>query len=218
MERALKERIVGAIVLVTVIVLVVPVFLDGPPDDGEVISERVPLPGQEEQTTQTIVLPRDRDEPVPAPVAAAPVPEEMAGSPADSSPAARDETPEPAEETTVAEAPADDPPAPVTEPMPEPVVEDEQIRDEPEVEAASATSTTGMWAVQIGSFSSQENAENLAADLRRQGFAAFLSQHSGSSGQLHRVRVGPQRDREEAEAMAARLSAAGHGGQVVPHP
>ncbi len=142
----------------------------------------------------------------------------MAGSHADSSPAARDETPEPAEETTVAEAPADDPPAPVTEPMPEPVVEDEQIRDEPEVEVASATSTTGMWAVQIGSFSSQENAENLAADLRRQGFAAFLSQHSGSSGQLHRVRVGPQRDREEAEAMAARLSAAGHGGQVVPHP
>ena len=70
----------------------------------------------------------------------------------------------------------------------------------------------------LGSFSSQENAENLAADLRRQGFAAFLSQHSGSSGQLHRVRVGPQRDREEAEAMAARLSLAGHGGQVVPHP
>ncbi len=59
----------------TVIVLVVPVFLDGPPDDGEVFSERVPLPGQEEQTTQTIVLDRDRDEPVPAPVAAAPVPE-----------------------------------------------------------------------------------------------------------------------------------------------
>ena len=75
-----------------------------------------------------------------------------------------------------------------------------------------------MWAVQIGSFSSQENAENLAADLRRQGFAAFLSQHSGSSGPLHRVRVGPQRDREEAEAMAARLNSAGHSGQVVPHP
>ena len=217
----MKERIVGAIVLVTVIVLVVPVFLDGPPDDGEVISERIPLPGQEEQTTQTVVLDRDRDEPVPAPLAATPVPEEIAGAAAeadDEPPAAREEAPEPAEEATVAEAPAEDPPPPVAEPMPEPVVEDEQISEEARVEVASATSSTGMWAVQIGSFSSQENAENLAAGLRRQGFAAFLSQHSGPSGPLHRVRVGPQRDREEAEAMAARLGAAGHRGQVVPHP
>ena len=46
MEKTLKERIVGAIVLVAVVVLVVPVFLDGPPSDGEIISERGPLPGQ----------------------------------------------------------------------------------------------------------------------------------------------------------------------------
>ena len=216
MERALKERIVGAIVLVAVIVLVVPVFLDGPPTD-EVISERVPLPGQEEQTMQTVVLDRDRDEPVPAPIAAAPSVDSLEEERAETS-VERDETPAPAEETTVAQAPVEDPPPPVAEPMPEPVVEDEQIRDEAPVEVASVTSSTGMWAVQIGSFSSQENAENLAADLRRQGFAAFLSQHAGSSGQLHRVRVGPQRDREEAEAMAARLSSAGHSGQVVPHP
>ncbi len=229
-ERALKERIVGAIVLVTVIVLVVPVFLDGPPTD-EVISERVPLPGQEEQTMQTVVLDRDRTEPVPAPIAATPndstddepVNDEQVANESGGGEAFAPglvEVPIASDESTVAEALPEDPPPPVTEPMPEAVavVEDEQIRDEAPVEVASMTSSTGMWAVQIGSFSSQENAENLAADLRRQGFAAFLSQHSGASGQLHRVRVGPQRDREEAEAMAARLSAAGHRGQVVPHP
>ncbi len=216
MERALKERIVGAIVLVTVIVLVVPVFLDGPPTD-EVISERVPLPGQEEQAMQTVVLDRDRDEPVPAPVAATPSADAADDEPEQPS-VERDETPAAAEDTAVAEVPEQEPPPPIAEPSEEPVVLDEQIREEAPVEIASATSTTGMWAVQIGSFSSQENAENLAADLRRQGFAAFLSQHSGASGPLHRVRVGPQRDREEAEAMAARLSSAGHGGQVVPHP
>ena len=220
MERALKERIVGAIVLVAVIVLVVPVFLDGPPTD-EVVSERVPLPGQEAQTMQTVVLDRDRDQPVPAPVAATPA--ENTDNSADGQSAEEDTVDDapaeaPAEETTVADVPAEDPPPLVAEPMPEAVAEDERMRDEAPVEVASAASSTGMWAVQIGSFSSQENAENLAADLRRQGFAAFLSQHSGASGPLHRVRVGPQRDREEAEAMAARLSSAGHGGQVVPHP
>jgi len=48
--------------------------------------------------------------------------------------------------------------------------------------------------------------------------SAFLSELSTSSGQLHRVRIGPQKDRESAEAMAERLRKAGHKGQVVPHP
>ncbi|MDZ7770012.1 MAG: hypothetical protein U5K38_13490 [Woeseiaceae bacterium] len=62
MDRPLKERIVGAIVLVVVAVLVVPVFLDGPVDDTEVVTETVLLPGQEGQARkqQTIVLNRDR--------------------------------------------------------------------------------------------------------------------------------------------------------------
>ena len=46
MERALKERIIGAGVLVLFVVLVVPVFLDGPPNDAQVVSEPVLLPGQ----------------------------------------------------------------------------------------------------------------------------------------------------------------------------
>jgi DedD protein len=82
----------------------------------------------------------------------------------------------------------------------------------------TAVSTTGMWAVQLGSFSNKDNAEKLAADLRKQGYAAFLSQLSTDSGELHRVRIGPQKDRESAEAMASRLLKVGHKGQVVPHP
>jgi DedD protein len=172
MDRALKERIIGAAVLVVFVVLVVPVFLDGPPDNGEIVSERVPLPGQAaEGETRTVVLERDRDEPVPA---AAVEPETRRPQPA---------------QTGAAEQPESKPepdPAPETEPH--------------------------------GSFGNEQNAERLAADLRKQGFAAFLSQLSKDSGQLHRVRIGPQKDRESAEAMAERLAKAGHKGQVVPHP
>ena len=84
--------------------------------------------------------------------------------------------------------------------------------------AVATRSSTGMWAVQLGSFSNQANAERLAADLRQQGFAAFLSDVSTTNGVLHRVRIGPQKDRESAEVMAERLARAGHTGQVVPHP
>ncbi len=190
MDRALKERIIGAAVLVLVVVLVVPVFLDGPPGAGEIVSERVPLPGQSEQKNQTVVLERDRSDPVPS----------------NSGNAAAEPTPAPqqtAQQQTVTPKPVEEQAAP-------------KPRDEPP--PSESASTTGMWAVQLGSFGNQGNAERLAADLRKQGFAAFLSQRSTGSAQLHRVRIGPQKDRKSAEAMAARLRKAGHDCQVVPHP
>ena len=86
MERALKERIIGAAVLVLFVVLVVPVFLDGPPSDAEIVSERLLLPGQDGQKTQTVVLDRDRTDPVPAANNATPAPRQETTKPADSQP------------------------------------------------------------------------------------------------------------------------------------
>ena len=194
MDRALKERIIGAAVLVVFVVLVVPVFLDGPPEQGTVVTERVLLPGQDDQKTQTVVLERDRTEPVPV----------ANSTPAETPPAADKDEPE--QEAAPRPEPSRTPPEPVAKPEPE------VSKEEP------AASTTGMWAVQLGSFSNKENAERLAADLRKQGYAAFLSQLDTASGTLHRVRIGPLKDRDSAEQMAARLQKAGHSGQAVPHP
>ena len=156
MDRALKERIIGAIILVLFVVLVVPVFLDGPANDGEMRSEHVPLPGQSGEENRTVILDRNRTEPVPE-----------ATLQSDSEPQAA-------------------------------VIERKPAAEQP----ATPSSPTGMWAVQLGSFENQQNAERLAADLRKQGFAAFLSQLAADSGKLHRVRIGPQKDRESAETMA----------------
>ena len=210
MDRALKERIIGAIVLVVAVVVVVPVFLDGPSDDAEIISESINLPGQANDGTRTIVLDRDRSEPVPQTPAQSPAVEPEGAT-----------TPQ----STIASAPVESEPEPVEEPVatasePEPAPETRPERTEAPAAApaVASRSSTGMWAVQLGSFSNQGNAERLAADLRQQGFAAFLSDVSTDDGVLHRVRIGPQKDRESAEVMAARLGRAGHKGQVVPHP
>ena len=211
MERALKERIIGAVVLVIFAVLVVPIFLDGPPAGGEIVTERVLLPGQEDQKTQTVVLDRDRKEPVPA-----------ASAPAQAKP-------EPVVREPVREEPQ---PAAIKQQDQDQEQEQDQDQEQEQEQAPEtreekppsrpaptpAASTTGMWAVQLGSFSNKDNAEKLAADLRKQGYAAFLSQLSTDKGQLHRVRIGPQKDRAGAEAMASRLAKVGHDGQVVPHP
>ena len=206
MERALKERIIGAVVLVTFVVLIVPIFLDGPPAEGELTTERILLPGQEDQDTKTVVLERERSEPIPlanTPAAAAEPPS------AEAEPVVEqvevEQKPEPEPQKVVEQTP------PPTEPA---KAVSRPVNDTP----PPAVSATGMWAVQLGSFSNKENAEKLAADLRKQGYAAFLSQLSTANGQLHRVRIGPQKDREAAEQMAARLAKVGHKGQVLPHP
>ena len=198
-DRALKERVVGAAVLVLLAVLVVPIFLDGPSSDAEIISESVTLPGQnsQERKQQTIVLDRDRSQPVPVANVPAPPVEEP------------DPDPEPEPEAPVAARPA------VEREAPPPAAT--AVRDDAPATTA-ATSGTGMWAVQLGSFENRENAEKLAAELRDGGYAAFLSQLGADGAQLQRVRVGPQKDRASAEAVAAELAKHGHKGQVVPHP
>ena len=194
MDRRLKERIIGAVVLVVFAVLVVPVFLDGPSTDAEIITESVSLPGQNDQTrkSQTIVLERDRTDPVPASAG-------VGGS--NKRPVAT--------ETNKSQ--------PVSEKKPTSAPAKSQAKPAGNKTLAKV-SPTGMWAVQFGSFSNQANAERLAADLRKQGYAAFLSQLKTESGQLHRVRIGPQNNRDSAEAIAAKLKSAGHKGQVVTHP
>jgi DedD protein len=194
MDRALKERLIGAIVIVIFAVLIVPVFLDGSSDDAVIISEAVTLPGQNDQGTrqQTVVLKRDRTQPVPQSLA------EVKADPPPQSKSPPETTPK-----APAKAPAKVPEA--------------ALSKSTEAKPASATSS-GMWAVQMGSFSEKVNAEGLVADLKKDGFAAFLSQLNTSSGDLHRVRIGPQKDRAGAESIAAQLQKAGHKGQVVTHP
>jgi DedD protein len=202
MERALKERIVGAAILVLFAVLVVPIFLDGPPGQTETITERVLLPGQDADKTQTVVLERNRTEPVPS--GAEPTTEiEKPATPVKRPNADKVAVAPPAVEEQSTATPAKSTPAPAEARV---------------VSSPASASATGMWAVQLGSFSNKSNAEMLAADLRKQGYAAFLSQLATNSGSLHRVRIGPQKDRQGAEAVAARLKNAGHTGQVVPHP
>jgi DedD protein len=54
--------------------------------------------------------------------------------------------------------------------------------------------TTGLtaWVVQLGSFSSQENASGLVKQLQKEGYPAFLEQLDSGNGVVYRVRVGPE--------------------------
>ena len=54
------------------------------------------------------------------------------------------------------------------------------------------------WVVQVGSFSSSANAENLVAALRLEGHSAYRETISNSGSEIYRVRIGPFLLRDEA--------------------
>lgn len=202
---------------------IVPVFLDGPSDSDQTISESVELPGVADmpKERQTIDLEQ------PMPTETAPPAEQATGESASDNPSAAAATTEPS--TTDAAPPStEQAPPPVARADTAPPQRAEASRDEPPaVEPASATdvpdsppaaSGEGLWAVQLGSFSAKDNASRLAAELRASDIPAFLTEIRRDGSVLHRVRVGPVADRAAAEKLAAELAAKGHKGRVVPHP
>lgn len=224
MDRQLAERMVGAACLLAVLVLVVPAILDGNPDSGATITH----PQVDESLdlrTHTIRLDGDeREPPVPTPVQAGTGPAPRVGEQPDAgkeSPGAaatqlpapdalpdeRPGVPKGPESGAVPEAAAPSakaPPAPVA------------AADPPSASAAQAdVAGSGDWFVQLGSFSRRDNAERLAADLKRKGFPSIVQGGGGSSGSLFRVRAGPAADKAGAEALATRLAAAGFAGGRV---
>ena len=197
METRVKERLIGAVILVALIVALVPEILSGPhksTDAGDSAGA--------EQSVRTYTV--DLEAPGlpsqdPAVTSSAP-PATLPGQPAAAAEDASASHELPEFVTT--------PPAREPEPA-------TQARSEAPVSAPEPT--TG-WAVQLGSFSNTENAERLARDLRKGGYKAFVSPYQSSGQKRLRVRVGPEQDRARAEQLAKRLSRDGHPGTVVEHP
>lgn len=89
----------------------------------------------------------------------------------------------------------------------------------PVQEAPRATVRASGFAVQLGAFASQGDAQALVLRAQAAGFTAFDQRVPTANGVLWRVRLGPTADRAEAERL--RSDAAGKlgvSGIVVPHP
>jgi len=75
------------------------------------------------------------------------------------------------------------------------------------------------FAVQVGSFTSQANAERLEQRLRAEGFETFLVVEPVGSRTIWRVRVGTVPTREAAQALLSDIQErAGVEGLLVSHP
>lgn len=198
MNEQLKKRLVGAIVLVALAVIFVPMLLEGDKRSGiPMFGSNVPEPPENRVGMVDIPLQ------VPPPPAYAPVVVERE-LPPEPAPAAAPE-PVPAPVATPAAPPPPKPAAPVQPVKPADVVTAKPAAGE-------------SWAVQVGSFSEQANAIRLRDSLRGKGYPAYVEQVKLASGTSYRVRVGPTLSRTDAEAIQAKLAKFDQRGIVVPHP
>jgi DedD protein len=205
-----KDRLTGAVILVALVVLLVPELLSGPgpkvvsvaanPSAGAPLRSYTVELGDEPGTHRAVATAAAA---APAAVLAAPATAAASTAQAVQAPQVSEpaHTPPP-----VAPPQADAAAAAVSRPRPAAAT------------AAEATPPLAGWMIQLGSFASRGNAERLVRELKGKGFAAFLTESANGGRKLYRVRVGPASDHATAQALAAKLRAAGHPGSLTAHP
>ena len=202
MERRAKERLIGASILVILIVLIAPELLSGPAKKvPPAAPTSLPQPAgdtPEPSRSVTVDLTTSRSTATEADSPAAePAP---AASAADRAP-----IPEPAAPVPPTVVPSAAPPRVPPSPAPRAAVES----------AALASTSTGAWSVQLGSFANRGNADKLVGQLKAQGYGAYVAPQGSGRSQRYRVRIGPSTDRTGAEHLLARLKGQGHAASIV---
>ena len=180
MDRALKQRLVGASVLIALAVVVLPMMLGGRPDGDAPESQKIELPPQpSELDFETRRYPIGEQVPKPQ---------------ADRSEAVVKPLPTP---DPVVESIPDREALPSIEIAEEPPVEVIPLETQPE--------DTGRYIVQVASFGAVDNAKRLSEALRSYGYSVKTDTVKSDVGTLHRVRVGPYGTESEANGVVSRL-------------
>jgi len=194
-NRRLKERLTGAAVLVMLAVIFIPMVLDNSNEnDARIIRTNIPpkpdanfksriIPIEEtltrEQVSQNIIPPATEDEKEIVEkineINATEIKSELADTVLDQVTAVESD-----DELIVAEI--------VTN----------------QIVALNSQDLTA-WVVQLGSFSSLTNAENLILNLQSEGYPAYIEEITVESETVFRVRVGPEISKSSAETTLTEL-------------
>lgn len=217
MDAALKQRLIGAAVLVALAVIFLPMLVDGPEPQQGTSSVPLDIPAPPERSFETRELPVVPATSSPSPATPAPAdpdrivtveaengkpPEAM---PEDLAPAATPEpvTPDPAPANAAPDVPAA---------TPAPVATTPPVAETHATGALPAATPGGRFVVNLGSYANVANANALVASMKKAGLPAYGDSVPVNGKAGLRVRIGPFAQKGEAEA--ARLAASRLRGDV----
>jgi DedD protein len=224
MDRRVKERLIGASILVALVVLVVPELLSGPKPSAPTMMK---LPASAPEPTRIVTLDLATSK------APASTESDTAGTQGSAAPPATDASSNAAPSASAGQPSAGQSSAGQSR---EGQSREGQSREAQSREGQSSTRASGAppqaaapvetlapspisarsaWAVQLGSFISRANADNLSRQLKGQGYSVYVLPGGSGAQVRYRVRVGPLADRGAAERMAGKLKSIGHVSSLV---
>lgn len=197
MDEKLKRQLIGGVVLLGLLVVVIKWLGSG----GELEPAEPSADAQTGRETRVYDLSQlDVDgQPISRPASA-----EAGAAEADTEDAAEG-LPPAAEPIASAPAPAEPvlapPPGKPITPTPAPA----SVKPAAKPAAKPATSPGGDWIVQVGSYSSQSNAQALKTRLQAAGYPSELAEVSVAGRMMYRLRAGPYAEEAAARTAAAEL-------------
>ncbi|MHB1140751.1 MAG: SPOR domain-containing protein [Sulfuricaulis sp.] len=186
-----KHRIVGAIVLVALVVIFVPMILSGREPPPELKGAREAPPRAEVTETKTVVTPVPVEQPQP---------------------------PESSEAMKVVEVPVEPKPVPESKPAAPAEKPAEAKKPDPAPAKPAAAKIEDGWMVQVGTFTNLQNATRLRDKLKSLGLSVHTDTVTVSGKKAMRLRVGPFADRAKADRAQAQIrKETGVAGVVQSH-
>jgi len=201
METTLKQRLIGAVVLIALAVIFVPMVLDGPdPQESTVVEMEVPIAPK---------FSFESELPDPAP---------LDNLPAAETGSTENDVAEGSGEQDAGQA------APVKELE---IVAAKPQQQKPVLEVVEATAnhiepdpSLSAWAVQVAAFAEKDKALALQEKLIAKKYSVFTERFENEGKVLYRVKAGPELKRENAERLRDKI-VDDHGMQgafVTSHP
>jgi DedD protein len=204
LDKAYKQRMVGALVLVALAVIFLPMLFSRQDEQRQVTVE-APAAPQAPAVAQVQMEPVAVPEPQQLPQEPVPSDDEVAEQTAPSMPiAAAPPVAAPAPAPVAKPAALAPAPAPAAKPTPAPAQPIAAAPAKPETSQSrvDANGLSVSWSVQLASLSSRASAESLQKNLRSQGYNAYIRSADGKN----RVFVGPLIERAEADRLRDLLS------------
>ncbi|MEJ6817666.1 SPOR domain-containing protein [Pseudomonas sp. LF-5] len=202
LDKAYKQRMVGALVLVALAVIFLPMLFSRQDEQRQVVVEAPAAPqasAMPQVQMEQVAVP----EPQALPQEPVPTDEEVAEETAPAAPAAPIAPAAPVPAAPIAIAKPAAPPA-VAKPIPAPAQPIAAPAAKPDTTQSrvDANGLSVSWSVQLASLSSRASAESLQKTLRSQGYNAYIRSADGKN----RVFVGPLIERAEADRLRDLLS------------
>ncbi len=230
-RRRGRRRLIGAVAIVLLLIVFVPMILDSEP-----------RPTRREPEMQ--IPPRDKAPPLPPPVAAEKAPpvlatvapksaELMRGGPPEApkapAPSPKAEAEKPQASVTPPKSEAEKPPAPKAEaekpkvapPLPKAEAEKPKapaLAPKAEAEKPAAAPKLEGFAIQVGAFRDEDKLQQAREKLVAAGVVHYTERLENPAGPLTRLRAGPFPTRAAADAALVKIKPAAPDGKVVPLP